>query len=137
MALAVYALHLWRKVWRQQQAHREKRLAQHERLAGDLRILANSLLDGQLPLIEGAIRIKVLLDNYDYQLNQNQPCDVFKRIYAATAHIPTHQGWKALSKEQRANYEKLFERLTVEHQQAAHDAARWLLDKGLSNQPRT
>lgn len=64
-ALAGYALYLWRRVWRNERQHAELKEKQQTALAEDLRILASCLLDEQLPLIEGAIRIKVLLDNYD------------------------------------------------------------------------
>ena len=67
-ALAVYAAYLWRQVWARQRQQAEVDLALRQRLHDDLRVLASSLLDGQLPLIEGAIRIKVLLDNYDLSL---------------------------------------------------------------------
>jgi hypothetical protein len=131
LALAAYALHLWRKIWSQEKALKQARLARHKRLGDDLQILAKSLLDGQLPLIEGAIRIKVLLDSYDVQLSQNKQCAVFQLIYDATSHIPTHAGWKALSKQQRHQHEKLFEQLQTTHQQSAHSAAQWLLEHGL------
>ncbi|KRW61993.1 DUF2489 domain-containing protein [Pseudomonas sp. TTU2014-080ASC] len=128
VALAGYALHLWRKVWIQQRQNKEAQQSRKIRLRGDLQILASSLLDGQLPLIEGAIRIKVLLDNYDLALSQSSQCEIFQRLYGATAHIPTHQGWKALSREQHADYEALFAQLQAQHEQAAHTAARWLLE---------
>lgn len=63
VALGGYALYLWRRVWRNERLQVEARAKQQTALAEDLRILASCLLDGQLPLIEGAIRIKVLLDN--------------------------------------------------------------------------
>lgn len=130
-ALALYALLLWRRVW----AHRRK-LAQaesqrRERLAGDLQILAGSLLDGQLPLIEGAIRIKVLLDNYDTALSQDTRCQVFHLLFEATAQVPTHADWKALDKNVRRQHEKRFNELELQHKAAARTAARWLLDEGL------
>lgn len=130
-ALAGYALHLWRRVWHRQSLQNTAREEQRNRLNGDLRVLSSSLLDEQLPLIEGAIRIKVLLDNYDLDLSQNAHCNVFHLLFSATEHVPTHAGWKALSKEQRRQHEKDFTALELQHKAAARSAARWLLDEGL------
>lgn len=130
-SLALYALQLWRRVWAQEKAQAEALNTQRERIGGDLHILASSLLEGQLPLIEGAIRIKVLLDNYDSRLSQNQRCEVFHLLFAATAQVPTHAEWKALDKSVRRQHEQRFSELELQHKAAARAAARWLLDEAL------
>lgn len=130
-ALAAYAWHLWRRVWAQQRARDEAQEERQERLGGDLNILASSLLDEQLPLIEGAIRIKVLLDNYDSALSNDSRCQVFHLLFEATADVPTHAAWKALDKSERRRFEKRFNELELQHKAAARTAARWLLDDGL------
>jgi hypothetical protein len=136
LALAAYALHLWRRVWTQQRQLEQAAEERRERLGGDLQILAGSLLDGQLPLIEGSIRIKVLLDNYDSTLSQDARCEVFHQLFAATAHVPTHADWKALDKAVRRQHEKNFNELELQHKAAARAAARWLLDEGLQQAPK-
>ena len=130
-ALALYALLLWRRVWAQRRNLAQAESQRRERLAGDLHILAGSLLDGQLPLIEGAIRIKVLLDNYDTALSQDSRCQVFHLLFEATAQVPTHAHWKALEQTERRQHEKHFNELELQHKAAARTAARWLLDEGL------
>ena len=130
-ALGAYALWLWRRVWRQQRRQAEAEQQRHERLFGDLRILASSLLDGQLPLIEGAIRIKVLIDHYDPALSGHPHCAVFHQLYEASAHVPTHADWQALEQGERQRYRSLFAALELQHQAAARTAARWLLDEAL------
>jgi hypothetical protein len=130
-ALTLYALHLWRRVWAQGKAQAAALNMQRERIGGDLHILASSLLEGQLPLIEGAIRIKVLLDNYDSRLSQDQRCEVFHLLFAATAQVPTHAEWKALEKSVRRQHEQRFSELELQHKAAARAAARWLLDEAL------
>lgn len=135
IALALYALHLWRQVWARQRLQAQARAAQRQRLHGDLRVLAGSLLDGQLPLIEGALRIKVLLDNYDTDLSLAPSLQVFQQLYDATAHVPTHADWQALSRSERRQHEQHFAALIQRHQAQAHDAARWLLAEGLGARP--
>ncbi len=131
LALAAYALYLWRRVWQQQKALAAAEQERQQRLGGDLRVLAGSLLDEQLPLIEGAIRIKVLLDNYDIQLSNHAHCQVFHKLFAETSGIPTHAAWKALPRDARRQHEKRFSELELQHKAAARKAARWLLDEGL------
>lgn len=131
LALAAYALYLWRRVWQQQKALAAAEQERQQRLGGDLRVLAGSLLDEQLPLIEGAIRIKVLLDNYDIALSSHEYCQVFHTLFEVTSGIPTHAGWKALTAVERRQHEKHFSELELQHKAAARKAARWLLDEGL------
>lgn len=130
-ALALYALHLWRRVWAQEKIQVQSLNTQRERIGGDLRILASSLLEGQLPLIEGAIRIKVLLDNYDSSLSQDPCCEVFHLLFTATAQVPTHADWKALERSVRRQHEQRFSELELQHKAAARAAARWLLKEAL------
>ncbi|HBS80214.1 MAG: hypothetical protein CMK99_15265 [Pseudomonas sp.] len=130
-ALAGYALHLWRKVWRREQQLVEMQAQQHAALAADLRVLAGSLLDEQVPLIEGAIRIKVLLDNYDSTLGQDPRCQVFQVLFAETAQVPTHDAWKALDRSERRHHEARFSALELQHKAEARRSARWLLDEAL------
>ncbi|TCD24059.1 DUF2489 domain-containing protein [Pseudomonas sp. IC_126] len=128
VALAGYALHLWRRVWRREQQLAALQAQQQVALAADLRVLAGSLLDEQVPLIEGAIRIKVLLDNYDLNLGQDPRCQVFQTLFEATEQVPTHAAWKALDKTERRRYEANFSALELQHKAAARRSARWLLD---------
>ena len=127
VGLAGYALLLWRRVWHRERQIAELQAQRHAALASDLRVLAGSLLDEQVPLIEGAIRIKVLLDNYDSALGQDPCCEVFQRLFEATEQVPTHDAWKALDRVERRRYEAKFSALELQHKAAARRSARWLL----------
>lgn len=125
-ALAGYAWTLWRRVWRvraEQQAQEEQRNA---RLAGDIQFIAQSLLNGQVPMIEGSIRIKVLLDNYSGPRRSDLDVVIFTEIYDQTAHIPTHAGWKQLSATERKLHTRLMETLERDHQEQVQQAANQL-----------
>lgn len=129
--LAFYAHHLWRRVWQGERQRVEAESRRQAALADDLRVLASSLLDEQVPLIEGAIRIKVLIDNYDNSLGQDPHCQVFHQLYEATEHVPTHGGWKALDRDERRRHEANFSALELKHKAEARRSARWLLDEAL------
>ncbi|TBU93503.1 DUF2489 domain-containing protein [Stutzerimonas kirkiae] len=131
VALSVHAGLLWRKVWLRQRQIAQALRQRHQALAGDLRILAASLLDGQLPLIEGAIRIKVLLDSYDTGLANDPRSEALQAIHGATAHIPTHDAWKALERDEQRRHEADFRALESRHGEDARRAARWLLNEAI------
>ncbi|WP_256930716.1 DUF2489 domain-containing protein [Pseudomonas sp. ABC1] len=131
VALSVYAGWLWHKVWQRRRQATQLQQRRRAVLAADLRILATSLLEGQLPLIEGAIRIKVLLDNHDPVLTGDPQVAVLHQIYSATAHIPTHAAWKALGRDERRRFEADLHALDVQHGEDVRRAARWLLDEAL------
>lgn len=131
LGLAIYALSLWRRVWARQRAEKAAAEVRRQQLGEDIGLLASSLLDEQVPLIEGAIRIKVLLDHYDSRLNGDARCLVFHRLFEATADVPTHAAWKALPRSDKRRYETRFQELELQHKAAARTAARWLLDEGL------
>ncbi len=129
--LAIYALRLWRQVWQRQRQQQAVEQQRRDRLSGDLHILARSLLEGHLPPIEGAIRIKVLIDNYDTHLSQDPHSAVFHVLYEETRDVPTHAAWKALSNEERAHYRSRFAALEREHGEALRTASKWLLEQPL------
>lgn len=124
--LAGYAAWLWYRIWRNRQQQVKLQQERNARLAGDLRILAQGLLEGQLPPIEGAIRIKVLLDNYSGPRPPGLDASVFETVYDATAHIPTHQAWKDLPLAQRQQHERQMEGLEQQYHDELHRAAQSL-----------
>lgn len=132
MALTAYAIVLWRKVLARRAELRAMATQRNQQLASDIIILANSLIEGQLPVIEGSIRIKVLLDNYYGPRRADLDVSVFERIYNATAHIPTHQGWTALPKAERQLHEHQMEVLERDHHEAITLAAK-NISRGLAN----
>lgn len=132
LVLAAYALYLWREVRRrntiEQQQHRER----EQRLAADIEFLAQSLVSGQLPPIEGAIRIKVLLDNYTGPRRGTLDLAVFETVYDATAHIPTHQAWKDLPRATRRKHEETMLAIETSHKSRLEEAAAQL-SQGLAD----
>lgn len=128
--LAVYAAILWRQVHRRNQAQSSLQREREERLAADIEFLAQSLSTGQVPPIEGAIRIKVLLDNYTGPRRATLDLAIFETVYDATAHIPTHQAWKELPRAQRRAHEEEMATIEQNHKPRLQDAAAEL-SKGL------
>lgn len=124
--LAIYAAVLWRRVWLARRKRQARETARNERLAGDIEFLAQSLLNAQVPVTETAIRIKVLLDNYSGPRRADLDVQIFEHIYESTAHIPTHQAWKDLSRAERDSHREAMEILEQEHRVEVDRAARQL-----------
>lgn len=126
LALGWYALNLWRKLWRHRRLQAEQEQRNRDKQAADLKILLASLLDEQAPWVELCLRIKVVLDHYDYELSQQDSYQVFQLVYQACENIPTHQAWKDLPKAERRAYEAGFVRLEEQHKEASLESARKL-----------
>lgn len=127
LVLGVYALHVWRQLWKQRQRLASYQQEISEKLADDLRILCSSLLDGQMPWVEGCIRLKVILEHYNFELSHEEDYAVFQEVFVATEHIPTHEGWKALDKTERRRHEATFASLEEQFRTRSLSAARQLL----------
>ncbi|MFT6386683.1 MAG: nucleotidyltransferase/DNA polymerase involved in DNA repair [Cellvibrionaceae bacterium] len=81
-------------------------------LNSSIQILAKGILDEQLTLTEGAIRISVLLGNLKINDNHREEYSAFFQLAEATSHIPILDAWKKLPKKEKARLEK--ERVTIE-----------------------
>lgn len=129
LLLGGYALYLWKKVWRHKKALSQYNQEVQDKLSHDLRILCGSLLDEQMPWVEGCIRIKVILEHYNFELSQSAQYSVFNEVYKATENIPTHEAWQALDKLERRKHEANFVVLEEQHKDSSLTAANQLLEQ--------
>ena len=128
LALGVYSIILWRRVWKTEQQRKQKRATQKLELREDLIVLANSFLTEQMPWAEGCIRIKVILDHYDYELGMHPENKVLHEVFAATEDIPSHDAWRELSNAEKKPYQRLLSELELKHKQASIKTVQQLLD---------
>jgi hypothetical protein len=126
LALAVYAIILWRRVWQTEQQHKQQRAAQKKQLHDDLVVLTDSFISEQMPWAEGCIRIKVILDHYDFELGMQSDYRVLHQVFDATENIPTHDAWLALSSAEKKPHERHLAELELLHKQASVQAVQQL-----------
>lgn len=104
-AIAAYYLIKLRKVKQEQadQIQRNKIAWQKHRdeLAADLRFIANAMLQGQCEITEGCLRIKVLMDRLDDELQHKPEFKTIQAHFAQTITMPTHEAYKALGKKEQ------------------------------------
>ena len=131
--LAYVAFKLQRKVWlmeKEQQAQQvvfqQQREEQQDYVNNSIQVLAQSLIDSQLTLTEGAIRISVLLSNLSLNEDEQAHYHIFQQLTDASAHIPILDAWKRLDKHKKRQFEK--ERIAIEarYHSAIIDAATQL-----------
>ena len=127
LGLIIYAGLLWRRVGLAEQQRQQQRAQQKAQRHADLSILAEGFLSEQMPWAEGCIRIKVILDHYDYELGMQPEYQVLHNIFSATENIPTHDAWRALSSAEKQPFTQLLSELELQHKQESMRAVQQLL----------
>ena len=124
LALAMIAWRLQSRVYKMEHAKKQQAAAldtlkdEHQQyLNNSVQVLAQGLVDDQLSLTEGAIRISVLLGNLTMTEQEKEDYSAFFQLAEATAHIPILNAWKALPKKEKRRFEN--ERLEIEEKYRA------------------
>ncbi len=102
---------------RKQQALEEKALEQEQqraRINKSIQVLAQGIVEKQLTMTEGAIRISVLLDSLAVDSATRERFSVFFQLAQATSHIPILERWAQLSSSEKRRFDS--ERSTIEGQ---------------------
>ena len=84
----------WRIIKTFRQKEREEQAksdAQKKDIIQSIQVLAQAMIENQVELSEGCIRIRVLLDYIHPKLIEQAPFDVFDIMYRGTEHMPTHE----------------------------------------------
>jgi hypothetical protein len=91
-----------------------------------IRVIAQALLQNDLTSTEAAMRIGFLAQQFEPIERQEKSIKTFQSLAMDTSHIPILDAWKALSTNEKAEYEK--QRLSIEnsHSEAIQTAANTL-----------
>lgn len=119
--LKVRSVNVQRK--QQQALNDANRAEQRVRLNRSIQIIAQSMLDQQLTLTEGAIRITVLLEGLQVSSNEKESFAAFFHLARATEHIPILEQWKSLSSKEQRQFDRQREQLENDHREFVLDAA--------------
>lgn len=101
-------------------------------LIESLQVIAKSVINGEIPLVEACIRCKVLLDNLDPLLGQTEGFLVFNEVFEQSNHIPRLEAWKKLKGPQKVEFMALIDTLEAQYKNQIHSAAQSLLAQDLS-----
>jgi hypothetical protein len=133
--LAVWAWSLTQKVKQREQEILSNVKERHDKIIESIRVIANAFEDQQVEMIEASIRLKVLLDNLPLSEEEKKPYAVFEVIYEKVAHIPTHENWKALSRKEKAGFQKEMSTVEKEYKDLFADAAKQLKQHAFEFKP--
>ena len=139
LLLAGTAIFYLRKV-NKMQVTKEQQIKELDGLKSDhnnylntsVQVLAQGLVDDQLSLTEGAIRISVLLDNLKINEAARNDYSAIFQLAEATSHIPILDAWNRLSKKEKKEFEKIRSALEDQYKDFVVDAARRLKGKSFS-----
>lgn len=109
----------------QQQAESKQKALQLD-VVESLKVILSVLLDDQVDLSEGCIRIKVLLDNYDISLHEDERFKIFSVMAAELAHMPTHDARKQVDKKILRKLDEQRFKLEATHRDEIREAAKAL-----------
>lgn len=128
--------------WQMQQKVKQLEEKQHQReveqielkdkTRQSIRLLAHGMVNDQLTLTEGCIRISALLDSLYIESTDKKPYEAIYQLAEKTHHIPKLDAWKALSKQEQMDYD--IERVNLEQKYslAVKEAATALADNSLA-----
>lgn len=109
----------------QQQQELDELKDNHQQyLNNSIQVLAQGIIDDQLTLTEGAIRISVLLDNLEINDKHREEYSAFFQLAEATSHIPILKAWKQLPKAEKRRFEKERESTEDKYKDFVVDAAK-------------
>lgn len=121
--LAFVAFHLWRKVW-QQQAEQEliaenavkKSQENQAYIIESIQVICKTLINEEMNLSEGAIRLKVLADNFNFSEEERSKFKVIESLYELVSDLDTHEVRKKLPKKDRMRQDLQREKAETKYQ---------------------
>lgn len=119
--LAIIAAVMWRKVWVQKADNaaklkdlEDKKLAHQAYIKESLLVISETLIREEMNLSEGAIRLKVLLDNWEQPDRGLTFYKGIEDLHDAVGHFDTHDQRLKLSKDQRRQQDKEREKIEAQ-----------------------
>ena len=104
--LTAWAIKLWLEVFHNRASARQTNEQHQQFLCSSLTILARCLVQQQINMTEGCIRIKTILDMLDSKLFKTDKYQVFTTMYDATIHMPIGEARKILKARERNHLDK-------------------------------
>ena len=110
----------------QQQAEKKQASLQLN-VVESIKVIATVMLDDQVELSEGCLRLKVLIDNFDPTLHEQDKFKVFAQMSEKLAHMPTHEARKKVEKKLIRKMDEERFRLEAEYREDIRQAATALI----------
>ena len=103
-------------------------------LQTSLHVIARSALNGELNISEGCIRVKVLLDNLNFEMLNIEGVDesqfvIINDVYEQLQNFDTHQARKELSKKERKQQDLKRHKIELKNEEMLTGIFTLLADK--------
>ncbi|KZY65006.1 hypothetical protein A3735_24670, partial [Oleiphilus sp. HI0061] len=126
-----FSFKTWNKIQRiedAKKAYLEEVAEKKDKALNSIKVIAQCMLDEQVELSEGCIRIKVLLDHLAPNLHEDERFSVFIKMYDALEHMPTHEARKQTDKRVIFKLDQERFKLEEDNQHAILSASKALLE---------
>ena len=107
---------------------KDHQVEKREYLVNSIKVIATAMLEDQVELSEGCIRVKVLIDHFDVSLHEQEAFKIFEKMYRKTEHMPTHQARKDVDKNFIHKLDQQRFALEKQHRESIRKAASELLE---------
>ena len=135
LVLAGYAGWLHWKLYRhrsvlaaQEAEYQRQKIAHEEYLINSIHMIAQNMVEEDLNISEGAIRLKFLLDGLGLPEEERARFNALDELYAKVSDFDTHQARKALPVQERLQQDLAREEHERAHRTRVLEAARMLQD---------
>lgn len=109
------------------EAHEQRQIEKLNYVTDSIHVIAQCFLQRQVDLPEASIRLAKCLDQLPLSCSDKQEYGVFFQINEAIQHIPTHDAWKALGKQERMKYQLQLAEIIHQYEDFAIAAAEKLV----------
>ena len=127
LLLGLYAAWLWLKVYQREVARDDFLGNRYTAVLQGLEVLARSVVEDQVNVTEGALRMSTLLDNLARQPNPPVNLEAIHRLASDARHLAIGAQREALDPEERERQDREREALEEKHGEDVVKAARQLL----------
>lgn len=107
---------------------REKAQAEYQCLS-NLNVIGRAMHEGQMDLVEGCLRARVIIDILDAGWWEDDKLAVIAQVSDSTAHLNTHQARSALTARERMQEDRQRLQVVNEHEAAILQAANHLVSR--------
>ncbi|MFC0338559.1 Protein of unknown function [Kushneria avicenniae] len=123
-------------VWRMYGELQRRRLRQEQEQAqaeyqclSNLNVIGRAMQEGQMDLVEGCLRARVIIDILDSGWWQDKELGIIADVSDSVAHLHTHQARSALTARERMQEDRYRLQVINEHEDNILVAARNLIDR--------
>lgn len=123
-------------IWRMSRELRRRRARQAQEKAqaeyqclSNLNVIGRAMQEGQMDLVEGCLRARVIIDILDAGWWKDDKLTVIAQVSDSTSHLNTHQARSALTARERMHEDRQRMQVVSENETAILQAARQLVSR--------